>query len=136
MKLALLYPPICRADGLGRRQTTRPPELGTALFAVRCYHRAMPRQFDDPAVDLANMPSLGVRSIFATCDCGRAAAVDVSKIPAAIEVPSLCWRLRCSLPRATCRRSAGLARASGARQGNMRGIFKAKYRSECERPST
>jgi len=36
-----------------------------------------------------------VRSIFATCDCGRA-AVDVSALAGSIEVPALRWRLRCS----------------------------------------
>ncbi len=66
------------------------------IFDPRCYPLAMPRQFDGPAMDLANMRSLGVRSIFATCDCGRAAAVDVSELPGAVEVPALRWRLRCS----------------------------------------
>jgi len=37
-------------------------------------------------MDLANMRSLGVRSIFASCDCGRAAAVDVSALAGSIEV--------------------------------------------------
>jgi len=47
-------------------------------------------------MDLANMRSLGVRSIFASCDCGRAAAVDVSALAGSIEVPALRGRLRCS----------------------------------------
>jgi hypothetical protein len=47
-------------------------------------------------MDLANMRSLGVRSIFATCDCGRRASVDVSALPDAVTVPALRWRLRCS----------------------------------------
>jgi len=34
-------------------------------------------------------PANGVRSIFATCDCGRRAAVVVSELPDAIEVPAL-----------------------------------------------
>ena len=42
------------------------------------------------------MRSLGVRSIFATCDCGRREAVDVSALPDAVTVPALRWRLRCS----------------------------------------
>ena len=49
-------------------------------FDPRCYPLAMPRQLDGPAMDLANMRSLGVRSIFATCDCGRRASVDVSDL--------------------------------------------------------
>ena len=42
------------------------------------------------------MRSLGVRSIFATCDCGRYASVDVSALPDAVTVPAPRWRLRCS----------------------------------------
>jgi hypothetical protein len=57
----------------------------------------MLRRFDGPAIDLANMRSLGVRSIFATCDCGRAAAVDVASLSDAVTVRSLRWRLRCSI---------------------------------------
>ena len=45
-------------------------------------------------MDLANMRSLGVRSIFATCDCGRRASVDVAALSAAVTVPALRWRLR------------------------------------------
>jgi len=48
-------------------------------------------------MNFANMRRLGVISIFATRDCGRAAAVDVSQLPDAIKVPSLRWRLRCSV---------------------------------------
>jgi hypothetical protein len=47
-------------------------------------------------MDLANMRSLGVRSIFATCDCGRHASVDVSSLPGAVAIPALRFRLRCS----------------------------------------
>jgi hypothetical protein len=46
---------------------------------------------------LANMRGLGVQSIFATCNCGRRATVDVSALAGSIEVPALRWRLRCSL---------------------------------------
>jgi hypothetical protein len=56
----------------------------------------MPRRFDGPEMDLANMRSLGVRSIFAACDCGRSASVDVSALPEAVTVPALRWPLRCS----------------------------------------
>jgi hypothetical protein len=72
----------------------RPPSLssGDALL----YPPAMPRRFDGPAMDLANMRSLGVRSIFAMCECGRRADVDVSALPDALEVPALARRLRCS----------------------------------------
>jgi len=44
----------------------------------------------------ANMRSLGVRSIFATCDYGRSASIDVSSLPGTVAVPALRWRLRCS----------------------------------------
>jgi len=47
-------------------------------------------------MDLANMRSLGVRSIFATCDCGRRASGGVSSLPRALAIPSLRFRLRCS----------------------------------------
>ena len=49
----------------------------------------MPRQFDGPAMALANMRGLGVQSIFATCDCGRRASVDVLSLPGAVAVPAL-----------------------------------------------
>jgi hypothetical protein len=47
-------------------------------------------------MDLANMRSLGVRSIVATCDCGRCASVHVSALPDAVTVPTPRWRLRFS----------------------------------------
>ena len=64
--------------------------------AAGAYGPSMPRRFDGPAMDLANMRSLGVRSIVAECDCGRRAAVDVSRLPDLVEVPALARRLRCS----------------------------------------
>ena len=76
--------------------STRPRMNRRAVFSFRRYPPAMPRRFDGPAMDLANMRSLGVRSIFATCDCGRAAAVDVAGLSDFVTVPSLRWRLRCS----------------------------------------
>ena len=53
-------------------------------------------EFDGPPMDLANMRSLGVRSIFVTCEGGRRAAVDVSAFAGSTEVPALARRLRCS----------------------------------------
>jgi len=50
-------------------------------------------------MDLANMPSLGVRSIFTTWDYRRRAGEDVSSLPGAVAVPSLRWRLRYSARR-------------------------------------
>ncbi len=44
---------------------------------------------------LANMRSIGVRAIDATCACGHNARIDVSHLAGAIEVPALRWRLRC-----------------------------------------
>jgi len=45
---------------------------------------------------LANMRSLGVRSVESLCRCGREAIVDVSALSGDITVPSLQGRLRCS----------------------------------------
>ena len=73
----------------------RKPSLANAAPGS-CYPPAMPRRFDAPAMDLANMRSLGVRSIFATCECGRRVSVDVSSLPGAVTVPALRFRLRCS----------------------------------------
>jgi hypothetical protein len=57
----------------------------------------MPRRFDGPKMYLANMRSLGVRSILASCDCGRRASVNVSALADAVTVPALRRRLRCYL---------------------------------------
>jgi len=43
------------------------------------------------------MRGLGVRSIFASFDCGHSASVDVSVLHDAATVPALRWRLRCSM---------------------------------------
>ncbi len=56
----------------------------------------MPSRYTGPAMDLANMRSLGVTAVDAACACGRRASVDVSDISGSITVPSLKRRLRCS----------------------------------------
>jgi hypothetical protein len=45
---------------------------------------------------LANMRSLGVRSLDVECACGKRSIVDVSELDGAIEVPAMSARLRCS----------------------------------------
>lgn len=45
---------------------------------------------------LANMRSLGVTSVAATCSCGREAIVDISALPGSVEVPSLALKFRWS----------------------------------------
>ena len=37
----------------------------------------MPARYTGPAMDLANMRSLGIRAVDAACACGRRASVDV-----------------------------------------------------------
>jgi hypothetical protein len=49
-----------------------------------------------PAMTLGNMRALGITSIDVTCACKREAIVDASGWPDAIEIPELCWRLKCS----------------------------------------
>ncbi len=49
-----------------------------------------------PAMTLANMRSLGVRSLDVECTCGHRVVVDVSDIDGAVEVPAMGGRLRCS----------------------------------------
>lgn len=53
-------------------------------------------RYTGPAMNLANMRSIGVRTIEAGCECGHTAIVDVEGLPGAIEVPSLRRRLKCS----------------------------------------
>jgi hypothetical protein len=45
---------------------------------------------------LANMRSLGVRSVDTCCGCGRESIIDVSALEGSHDVPSLRLRLRCS----------------------------------------
>ena len=45
---------------------------------------------------LANMRSLGVRSVDACCGCGRELILDVSSPDGSVEVPPLRLRFRCS----------------------------------------
>ena len=47
------------------------------------------------ALTIANMRSLGVTAIEATCECGRQMVVEVSGLPGAIEVPALRRLIRC-----------------------------------------
>lgn len=56
----------------------------------------MPSRYTGPAMDLANMRSLGMRAVDVSCACGRRESVDVSSLPGSIEVPALRRRLRCS----------------------------------------
>jgi hypothetical protein len=61
-------------------------------------------------MDLANMRSLGLRSITVGWDCGRRASVDLSQLSDAIAVPALCWRLRfsnCGAGLSTCGPTGG-----------------------------
>ncbi|WP_424360990.1 hypothetical protein [Methylocystis parvus] len=60
------------------------------------YPSRMSPRYTGPAMDLANLRSLGMRSIAAECACGRRASVDVSTLPGSIEIPSLRRRLRCA----------------------------------------
>lgn len=53
-------------------------------------------RYTGPAMDLANMRSLGVSAVAVECGCGRRESVDVSGLPGEVEVPSLRRRLRCS----------------------------------------
>lgn len=48
------------------------------------------------AMTLASMRGLGVESVDVTCGCGRDSVVDVSAMVAAVEVPALKDRMRCS----------------------------------------
>ena len=52
-------------------------------------------RYTGPAMDLANMRSLGVRAVAVECGCGRRESVDMSGLPGMIEIPSLKRRLRC-----------------------------------------
>jgi hypothetical protein len=45
---------------------------------------------------LANMRSLGVRSLDVECTCGHRVVVDVSGMEGTVEVPAMRGRLRCS----------------------------------------
>jgi hypothetical protein len=45
---------------------------------------------------LANMRSLGVRSVNVVCYCGREANIDVSGMDGAVGAPSLALKLSCS----------------------------------------
>jgi len=47
------------------------------------------------ALTIANMRSLGVCSIEATCECGRQMVVDFTGLPGSIEVSALRHQLRC-----------------------------------------
>ena len=53
-------------------------------------------RYAGPPMTLANMRGLGVRSISATCECGRSSIVDVSALPDDVAVPGLRSRLRWS----------------------------------------
>lgn len=55
---------------------------------------AAPR-YTGPAMNLANMRSLGISGVDAACACGRRESVDVSGLAGSVEVPSLRRRLRC-----------------------------------------
>ena len=46
-------------------------------------------RYTGPAMNLANMRSIGVRTIEAGCECGHTAIVDVERLPGAIEVARL-----------------------------------------------
>ena len=59
----------------------------------------MPTSYTGPAMTLDNMRALGVRSIDITCQCGREAIIDVSGLSGLIEVPTLRWRLKCTVCR-------------------------------------
>jgi hypothetical protein len=52
-------------------------------------------------MDLANMRSMGVRSVSAWCSCGRQATVNVDALDGAVALPSLKGRLRCTCCGAT-----------------------------------
>jgi hypothetical protein len=54
-----------------------------------------PTRYTGPAMDLANMRSLGICAVAVECDCGRRESVDMSGLPGSIEVPALKRRLRC-----------------------------------------
>ena len=49
-----------------------------------------------PPMDLANMRTLGVRSIAAWCACGHHGRADVSALPDDLPVPAARHRLRCT----------------------------------------
>lgn len=49
-----------------------------------------------PAMDLANMSSLGVTAVAVECACGRRESVDISVLSDVVGVPALKRRLRCT----------------------------------------
>jgi hypothetical protein len=55
----------------------------------------MASRYTGPAMDLANMRSLGNGPVDVACSCGRRASVDMSALPESVPVPSLKRRLCC-----------------------------------------
>ncbi len=50
-----------------------------------------------PPMTLANMRAMGVRSVWALCECGRDVSVRVDRLPGDLGVPAVVCRLRCTV---------------------------------------
>ena len=69
---------------------------GPAERIIEPYDRQIKAACPDCPMTLANMRSLGVRSVVASCTCGRESSVNVDRLPDTATVPSIRLKLRCS----------------------------------------
>jgi len=57
----------------------------------------MAKPYAGPGMTIDNMRALHVPFLDVTCQCGREAIIDVSGLSGLIEVPTLRWRLKCTV---------------------------------------